>query len=55
MPRQLALWPEAEEPPQPQDIWEDLDPERKTIVIAILDRLIRKAACSKTQEDNHVR
>jgi hypothetical protein len=55
VPRQLALWPEAEGPPQPRDIWEDLDPERKTIVIAILARLIRKAACSKTQEDNHER
>ena len=53
VPRQLALWPEAEGPPQPQDIWEDLDPEKKAIVIAILARLIRKAARPKTQEDKH--
>ena len=55
MPRQLAFWPEAQRPPQPQEIWEDLDPERKTIVIAILVRLIRKAARPKTQEDKHER
>ena len=55
MPRQLALWPEAEEPPQPQDIWETLDPERKTIVITILAGLIRRAARPITQEDNHER
>ena len=55
MPHQLALWPEAEGPPQPQDIWRDLDPDRKTVIIAILARMIRKAACSKTQEDNHER
>jgi hypothetical protein len=55
VPRQLALWPEAQGPPQPQDIWENLDPERKTIVITILARLIHKAARPKTQEDNHER
>jgi hypothetical protein len=53
VPHQLALWPEAERPPQSQDIWKDLDPERKTIVITILARLIRQAARPKTQEDNH--
>jgi hypothetical protein len=52
---QLALWPDAERPPQQQDIWEDLDPEEKAIVIATLARLIRKAARPKTQEDNHER
>jgi hypothetical protein len=55
VPHQLALWPEAERPTQPQDIWEDLDSERKTIVIAILAKLIRKAARPKTQEDKHER
>jgi hypothetical protein len=51
--RQLALWPEAERPPQELDIWQDLDPEKKATVIAILARLIRKAARRKNQEDNH--
>jgi len=55
VPRQLTLWPEAERPPQPQDIWEDLDPERKATIIAILARLIRKTAHPKTQEDKHER
>ena len=55
MHRQLALWPEAERPPQELDIWENLDPEKKATVIAILARLIRKAARPKTQEDNYER
>jgi len=49
--RQLAFWPEAERPPQKLDIWEDLDPETKRMVIATLSRLISKAVCPKTQED----
>jgi hypothetical protein len=49
--RQLAFWPEAERPPQELDIWEDLDPETKRMVIATLSRLISKAVCPKTQED----
>ena len=53
MQRQLALWPEAERPPQELDIWQDLDPETKATVIAILARVIRKAARPKNQEDNH--
>jgi hypothetical protein len=55
VPRQLALWPETEKPPHPLDIWEDLDPEKKATVIAILARLIRQAARPKTQEDMHER
>ena len=55
MPHQLALWPEAERLAQPQDIWENLDSERKTIVIAILARLIRRAARPETKEDQHER
>jgi len=55
VPRQLALWPATEKPSQPQDIWEELDPEKKAIVIAILARLIRKATRPKTQEDKHER
>ena len=55
VPRQLALWPETEKPFHPRDIWEDLDPERKTIVITILAGLIRRAARPITQEDNHER
>jgi hypothetical protein len=51
--RQLALWPEAERPPQALDLWQDLDPETKATVIAILARVIRKAARPKNQEDNH--
>ncbi len=55
MLRQLALWPEAERPPQALSLWEDLDPEIQAMVIAILSRLIRKAVSPKTQEDNHER
>ena len=55
MPRQLALWPETEKPPHPRDIWEDLDPERKATIIAILARLIRRAARPETKEDPHER
>lgn len=55
MQRQLALWPEAERPPQELDIWPDLDPETKATIITILAKLIRKAARPKTQEDNHER
>ena len=55
MQRQLALWPEAERPPQELNVWENLAPETQAMVIAILARLIRKAARPKTQEDNHER
>ena len=55
VPRQLALWPETEKPPHLRDIWEDLDPERKATIIAILARLIRRAARPETKEDQHER
>lgn len=55
MQRQLALWPEAERPPQKLNIWENLDPETQRMIIAILSRLISKAVYPKTQEDNHER
>ncbi len=55
MQRQLALWPEAERPPQELTFWEDLDPELQAMVIAILSRLIRKAVYPKTQEEPHER
>ena len=55
MPRQLALWPETEKPSHPGDIWEELDPERKATIIAILARLIRRAAHPKNQEKTHER
>jgi hypothetical protein len=53
VPRQLALWPEKEKLSPPREIWEDLDPERKATIIAILARLIRRAARPRTQEDSH--
>lgn len=55
MPRQLALWPEAERPPQELTLWEKLDPNTQRMIIAILARLISKAVYPKTQEDNHER
>jgi hypothetical protein len=55
VPRQLALWPEAERPLQELNIWKNLDPEMQAMVISILSRLIRKAVSPKTQEDNHER
>lgn len=45
--RQLALWSGALQEAQELDIWEDLDAERRTIVIATLARLISKAVCPK--------
>jgi hypothetical protein len=53
--RQLALWPEAERPPQELNFWEDLDPQTQTMIIATLSRLISKAVYPKPQEDNHER
>jgi hypothetical protein len=55
VPRQLGLWPETEKPPHPLDIWEDLDPEKKATIIAILARLIRRAARPEIKEDQHER
>jgi len=55
VPRQLALWPETEKPSHPGDIWEELDPERKATIIAILARLIRRAARPEIKEDKHER
>lgn len=59
MQQQLALWSEAGKPPQELDIWENLDPEIQTTLIATLSRLISKAVCAKnlrkTQEMNHER
>ena len=55
MQRQLALWPEAERPPQELTLWEELDPNTQTMIIAILSRLISKAVSPKTQEDHHER
>jgi hypothetical protein len=55
VPRQLALWSEAERPPQKLTVWEELDPNTQNMIIAILSRLISKAVYPKTQEDNHER
>jgi hypothetical protein len=51
VPRQLALWPEKEKPFHPREIWEDLDPERKASIVAILATLIRRAARFQTEEE----
>jgi len=55
VPRQLALWPETERPPQELTLWEELEPNTQRIIIALLSRLISKAVYPKTQEDNHER
>lgn len=59
MAQQLALWPEALQEAQEPDIWEGLEQERQTIVIATLARLISKALCPdnlpETQEQSHER
>ena len=59
MQRQLALWPEAERPPQALEIWEDLDLETQRTVIATLSKTISKAVhpknLHKTEEVNHER
>ena len=55
MQRQLALWSEAERPPQELNLWEELDFETQAIVVAILSRLIRKAVFPKTQDDYYER
>jgi hypothetical protein len=55
MPRHLALWPEAERPPQELTLWEEFDPNTQSLIVAILARLISKAVYTKTQEDNHER
>ena len=59
VPHQLALWPQALQKAQEPDIWEGLEQERQTIVIATLARLISKAVCPEnlpeTQEQNHER
>ena len=59
MQRQLALWPEAERPPQALEIWEDLDLETQRTLIATLSRIISKAVypknLHKTGEVNHER
>ena len=59
MERQLALWLEAEKPSQGLAIWESLDSQARSVVIATLSRLISKAVCAKnlceTQEMNHER
>ncbi len=55
MTRQLALWPEAERPPQELTLWEELAPNTQSMIIAILSRLISKAIYPKTQEDDHER
>lgn len=57
--RQLALWPEALQEAQEPDIWEGLEQETRTSVIATLARLISKAVCPEnlpeTQEQSHER
>ena len=50
MQDQLCLWPEAESPCQP-NIWEDLSPETRGMVIAVLSKLISRAACPPPKED----
>ena len=51
MQDQLCLWPEAESPCQKPNIWEDLSPETRAMVIALLSKLINKAVCPPAEED----
>jgi hypothetical protein len=57
--QQLALWPDALQEAQEPDIWEGLEQEQQTIVIAALARLISKAVCPEnlpgTEEQSHER
>jgi len=45
----------GKKPPQELTLWEKLDPNTQTMIIAILSRLISKAVYPKTQEGNHER
>jgi hypothetical protein len=51
--RQLTLWPEAEDHRQEINIWNNLDPVTKKMVITLLSRLITKAVCPSPQEVDH--
>jgi hypothetical protein len=57
--QQLALWPDALQEAQKPDIWEGLEQETRTSVIATLARLISKAVCPEnlpeTEEQSHER
>jgi hypothetical protein len=56
---QLALWSGTLQETRELNVWEDLDPERRTILIAILARLICKTVCpenlpeTEEQKDEH--
>ena len=52
---QLCLWPEAKSPRQEPSIWEGLSPETQRRVIAVLSKLISRAACPPPQEENNER
>jgi hypothetical protein len=57
--RQLALWPEAQNPPQETAVWQELDLETKRTIIATLSRIISKAVSSENltqiKENSHER
>lgn len=55
MQQQLCLWPEAQNPRQTPNLWEDLAPQTRQTVIVLLAKLISKAACPTPQEDNDER
>ena len=59
MYRQLSLWSEAQDPGQEVKVWQELDPETKIVIIAVLSRLISKAVCPEnlpdTKEATHER
>jgi len=57
--RQLALWPEAQDPTQETAVWQELDLETKRTIIATLSRIISKAVSSENltqiKESSHER
>ena len=52
---QLALWSGTLQETRELSIWEDLDPERRTILIAILARLICKTVCPENLPETEER
>lgn len=59
MHRQLPLWSAAQAPGQEATIWQELDPQTKAVIIAMLSRLISRAVSPEnlpdTKEAKHER
>lgn len=55
MNQQLTLWPEVQRRSQRPNLLEVLAPETQNAVVAVLAKLISKAACPTQQEDKNDR